>query len=40
VLGNPPWERIKIQEKEFFAFRDPVSPGARNAAERNRMIKT
>jgi hypothetical protein len=19
VLGNPPWERIKIQEQEFFA---------------------
>ena len=23
VLGNPPWERIKLQEKEFFASRDP-----------------
>jgi len=39
VLGNPPWERIKIQEKEFFASRDPDVAGARNAAERNRMIK-
>jgi hypothetical protein len=38
VLGNPPWERIKIQEKEFFAFRDPAVAGARNAAERDRMI--
>jgi len=38
VLGNPPWERIKIQEKEFFASRDPDVAGARNAAERNRMI--
>ncbi|KUK70242.1 MAG: Putative adenine-specific methylase MJECS02, partial [Methanocalculus sp. 52_23] len=38
VLGNPPWERIKIQEKEFFAFRDSGVAGARNAAERNRMI--
>src|SRR5262249_19491608 len=23
VLGNPPWERIKLQEHEFFAARDP-----------------
>ena len=32
VLGNPPWERIKIQEKEWFAGRDPhiaAAPGAR-----------
>jgi len=40
VLGNPPWERIKIQEKEFFASREPDVAGARNAAERNRMIAT
>ncbi len=38
VLGNPPWERIKIQEKEWFAQRDPDIAGARNAAERRRMI--
>ena len=38
VLGNPPLERIKIQEKEFFASRDPAVADARNAAERNRMI--
>ena len=32
VLGNPPWERIKIQEKEWFAERDPeiaAAPGAK-----------
>ena len=23
VCGNPPWERIKLQEQEFFAMRDP-----------------
>ena len=34
VLGNPPWERIKIQEKEWFAQRDPEIAGARNAAAR------
>ena len=38
VLGNPPWERIKIQEKEWFEWKDPAIAGARNAAERNKMI--
>jgi hypothetical protein len=23
VLGNPPWERIKLQENEFFAVKAP-----------------
>ena len=32
VLGNPPWERIKLQEKEFFADRMPPSLNARTAA--------
>jgi len=39
VLGNPPWERIKLQEKEFFAARHPAVANARNAAERERMIE-
>ena len=26
MLGNPPWDRIKLTEKEFFATRDPESP--------------
>jgi hypothetical protein len=38
VLGNPPWERIKIQEKEWFASRHPDIANASNAAERRRMI--
>ncbi|RJR31103.1 MAG: hypothetical protein C4576_32215 [Desulfobacteraceae bacterium] len=38
VLGNPPWERIKLQEKEFFASRDPEIANAPNAAARRRMI--
>jgi len=28
VLGNPPWERIKLQEKEWFAERSPEIEGA------------
>ncbi len=38
VLGNPPWERIKIQEKEWFATRCPNIANAANAAQRRRMI--
>ncbi|HEU5373923.1 MAG TPA: DNA methyltransferase, partial [Ktedonobacteraceae bacterium] len=38
VLGNPPWERIKIQEKEWFAARRPDIANAANAAQRKRMI--
>lgn len=39
MLGNPPWERIKLQQQEFFATRDARIAGAANAAERARMIK-
>ncbi|MEI6174184.1 MAG: hypothetical protein WCR01_10555 [Bacteroidota bacterium] len=39
MLGNPPWERIKLQQEEFFATRDVKVAKASNAAERNRMIR-
>ncbi|MGI9862836.1 N-6 DNA methylase [Moorella naiadis] len=39
VLCNPPWERIKLQEEEFFATRDPKIANALNRAERWRFIK-
>jgi len=39
VLGNPPWERIKLQEEEFFASRDPQIAAAPNKAARARLIK-
>jgi hypothetical protein len=39
LLGNPPWERIKIQEQEWFAHRRPDISAAPNAAERRRMIQ-
>lgn len=38
ILGNPPWERVKLQEQEFFAARDPKVAGAANAAARTRAI--
>ncbi len=39
VLGNPPWERIKLQEQEWFASRRPDIARAANAAARRRMIE-
>jgi hypothetical protein len=39
VLGNPPWERIKLQEKEFFAARSKAIATAPNKAARERLIK-
>jgi hypothetical protein len=38
VLGNPPWERIKLQEQEFFASREPEIAEAANAAARGKLI--
>lgn len=39
VLGNPPWERIKLQEEEFFATRNRDVAEARNKAERAQRIQ-
>ncbi len=39
VLGNPPWERIKLQEKEFFAARHGEIATAQNKVARDRMIQ-
>ncbi len=38
VLGNPPWERVKLQEQEFFAVRNEDIARAANAAARKRLI--
>jgi hypothetical protein len=37
VLGNPPWEKVKLSEKEFFATRVPEITEAAGA-RRRRMI--
>ncbi|MDO8984355.1 MAG: hypothetical protein Q7V03_12185 [Cypionkella sp.] len=39
VLGNPPWERIKLQEQEFFAARSPAIANAANKSAREGLIK-
>ena len=39
VIGNPPWERMKLQEREFFAFSAPKIAGAVKAADRRKLIE-
>ncbi|MCY3748922.1 MAG: restriction endonuclease [Chloroflexi bacterium] len=39
VIGNPPWDRIKLQEVEWFATRDPDLARAPTAAARREGIK-
>ena len=38
IIGNPPWERIKLQQVEWFAARRPDIAMAPRAADRKRMI--
>lgn len=40
ALGNPPWERMKLQEQEFFAVRYPPAAQAKNKAEREKVIRS
>ena len=38
VIGNPPWDRIKLQQVEWFAARRPEIAKAQRAADRKKMI--
>jgi len=38
LIGNPPWERVNINQKEWFAARHPPVAAARNAAARRAAI--
>ncbi len=38
VIGNPPWDRMKLQQVEWFAARRPEIAHAQRAADRRRMI--
>ena len=38
VIGNPPWDRMKLQQVEWFAWRRPEIALAQRAADRRRMI--
>ena len=39
VIGNPPWDRMKLQQVEWFAARRPEIARAQRAADRKRMIR-
>lgn len=38
VIGNPPWDRMKLQQVEWFAARRPEIARAQRASDRRRMI--
>ena len=38
IIGNPPWDRIKLQEVEWFAERSPAIAAQARAADRKKMI--
>lgn len=38
VLGNPPWERTRLEEQQFFATRDETIAKAPNKAARQKLI--
>ena len=39
VVGNPPWDRMKLQQVEWFALRRPEIAMAPRAADRRRMMR-
>ena len=39
IIGNPPWDRIKLQEVEWFAIRAPDIARLPTAAQRKKAIK-
>ena len=39
VIGNPPWDRMKLQQVEWFAARRPEIALAQRASDRAKMIK-
>jgi hypothetical protein len=39
VLGNPPWERIKLEEQQWFSERRPDIANAPDATTRRRLVE-
>ncbi|MCB1152940.1 restriction endonuclease, partial [bacterium] len=39
IIGNPPWEMVQLDAREFFATRDPNISNAGTTALRNKAIK-
>jgi hypothetical protein len=40
ILGNPPWERVKLQDDEFFAARDEQISSQTNASVRRELVSS
>ena len=40
VVGNPPWDRMKLQQVEWFAVRRPEIAMAARAVDRKKMVAT
>lgn len=38
LLGNPPWEKINLEDKEFFAIRKPLISAIKNSSKRSKAI--
>lgn len=38
IIGNPPWDRMKLQQVEWFAARKPEIACAQRASDRKKMI--
>jgi hypothetical protein len=39
VIGNPPWEKVKLSEKEFFASKDPDIASLSGAKRKERIAR-
>ena len=39
VIGNPPWERMKLQEREFFSLPASEIATATSAATRRQLVE-
>ncbi|MFF0531101.1 Eco57I restriction-modification methylase domain-containing protein [Nocardia amikacinitolerans] len=39
VVGNPPWEQMELQEKQFFATSAPEIANAKTASRRKKLIE-
>lgn len=39
IVGNPPWERLKVQEREFFSQSAPEIASSVSAADRRKLIE-
>lgn len=39
VVGNPPWDKVKLEDKEFFASRDGALASVGTSAKRQRLIQ-